>query len=84
MKIKKGQTIKFAYPSDLAGVPLILTGTVIGHGKEVRQKWPEECGEASDSTLLIKLQDIYGNILYHAVNPEDVEEILPSEEEKEA
>lgn len=72
MKVRKGQTIKFEYPSDFTGLPSILTGIVIGHGKEVRQKWPIECAEASDDTLLVKRQDVYGNTLYYAVNPEDI------------
>lgn len=67
MKVRKGQTIKFTYISDLTGVPLILTGTVLGFGKEVRQKWPIEMENAPDDMLLVKRQDVYGNTLYHAV-----------------
>jgi hypothetical protein len=72
MKIRKGQTIKFSYPSDFTGILLILTGVIIGHGKAVREKWPIEMAEAPDDYLLVQRKDVYGNTHHHAVAPEDI------------
>ena len=72
MKIQKGQTIKFEYPSDFTGIPLILTGVIVGHGKAVRKFWPIECAEAPDDMLLVRRKDVYGNTHHHAVSPEDI------------
>ena len=71
-KFKKNQTIKFTHPSDLTGIPLILTGVIIGFEKEVRRMWPEEMGEAPDDMLLVQRQDNFGNTFHHAVNPEEI------------
>jgi len=73
---KKNQTIKFKHPSTLTGIPLILTGTIMGFGKEVRKKWPEEMGEAPDDMLLVWRKDVFGNELHYAVDPMDVIEHL--------
>ena len=72
MEFKKNRIIKFKHPSVLTGVPMILTGTIIGHGSEVRKMWPKEMEEAPDEFLFIRRKDIYGNILHHAVDPEDI------------
>jgi hypothetical protein len=71
-EIKKNQTIRFQYPSVLSGIPLILTGTVLGFGDAVRKMWPEEMGEASDNMLLVWRKDIYGNEEHYAVDSSDV------------
>ena len=75
-KFRKNQTIRFTCISAFTGVPLILTGVIVGHGKEIREKWPEEMAEASDDILLVRRKDVYGNTHYHAVNPEDIIQVV--------
>jgi len=72
MKIRKNQTIKFTYISDLTGKLLALSGIIIGFGKEVRKMWPEEMGEAPDEMMLVWRKDDFGNEFHHAVSPEEV------------
>lgn len=70
--IKKGQTVKFHYPSDLTGSPVTFAGVVLGFGAEVRKTWPEEMGEAPDNMLLVWRRDDFGNTFHNAVSPDDV------------
>ena len=72
MKFQKGQTIKFKYASVLTGVPLILTGKVLGFGDAVREMWPIECAECPDDMLLVRRQDNFGNTFHHAVHPDEI------------
>lgn len=69
---KKNQTIKFMHPSSLTGLPMILTGIIIGHGSAVRKMWPIEMAECPDDMLLIWRKDIHGNEQHYAVAPEDI------------
>lgn len=71
-EFKKNQVIKFKHPSSLTGIPMILTGTIIGHGPAVRKMWPEEMAECPDKFLLVWRKDAYGNKQHYAVDPEDV------------
>lgn len=71
-QFKKNQTIKFKHPSELTGVPLILTGIILGHGEAVRKMWPIEMAEAPDDMLLVWRQDHLGQEFHYAVDPYDV------------
>jgi len=71
-EFKKNQTIKFKHPSSLTGIPIILSGTVLGFGPAVRKMWPEEMAEYPDEFLLVWHRDVHGNEQHYAVDPEDV------------
>jgi hypothetical protein len=71
-EFKKNQKIRFKHPSSLAGIPMILSGTVIGFGSAVRKMWPEEMAAAPDDILLVWRRDVHGNEHHYAVCPEDV------------
>jgi len=79
-KFRKNQTIKFKHISDLTGQGIILTGIILGHGKEVRKKWPEEMAEAPDDMLLVWRQDHLGQTFHYAVAPFDVVDIAVKED----
>ena len=79
-KFKINQTIKFKHPSSLTGIPMILTGIIIGHGKEVRKHWPEEMENAPNDMLLVWRQDHLGQTFHYAVDPYDVVDIALKED----
>ena len=71
-KIQKGDTIKFLHISEFIGELVVLQGTVIGFGTEVRKMWPEEMGECPDDMMLVRRRDANGNTFHYAISPADV------------
>lgn len=71
-KFKIDQVIKFSYLNVISGKFVELTGTVIGHGQDIRKRWPREAGECPDNYLLVRHYDVYENVYHHIVDPMDV------------
>ena len=44
--LKIGEVVRFSAIDDFSGKEMELIGTVTGDYKEVRKRYPEECGEA--------------------------------------
>jgi hypothetical protein len=71
-KFKADQVIKFSYLNVISGKFVELVGTVIGHGQDIRQRWPNEAGECPDNYLLVRHFDVHGNDYHYIVDPMDV------------
>jgi hypothetical protein len=70
--MKINDKIKFLHISELTGKVIMLEGKIVGFGDAVRKKWPNECAEASDSTMLVQRADAFGNVSYFAISQSDV------------
>jgi hypothetical protein len=72
MKMRKNDKIKFLHISETTGKIVMLQGTVLGFGAEVRKMWPDEMAEAPDDMMLVQRADASGNISYFSISPADV------------
>jgi hypothetical protein len=70
-KYEINQVIKFKFLSVIAGKFIDLSGTVYGHGPEIRKRWPCEAGECPDHFLLVRTVDVFGNDYWHIVDPDN-------------
>lgn len=53
--LRIGEVVKFTAMDDFTGKEMELIGTVIGDHKEVRKRFPEEAGEASEDAYLVQV-----------------------------
>ena len=58
--LKIGEVVRFSAIDDFSGKEMELIGTVTGDYKEVRKRYPEECGEAPGGFYLVKVGDRSG------------------------
>jgi len=70
--LRKGTKIIFEQMNDFTGKQMRLQGEIVGHAKEIKKMWPEECGAATDPVYLVKRKDVFNNILLHVVFPEEL------------
>lgn len=53
--LRKNEVVKFTAMDEFTGQEMELIGTVIGDYKAVRKQYPEEAGEASEDSYLLKV-----------------------------
>ncbi len=53
--LRMKEVIKFSSLDDFSGQEMELIGIVIGDYKEVRKRFPEECGEAEEGFYLVRV-----------------------------
>ena len=54
-------------------------GVVTGNYKDLKKKWPKECGEISAGNYLVKRKDLFGNSYSHLVSEDEIIEIKKME-----
>ena len=70
--LKKGTEIQFIHICNFTGSKIKIKGKIIGHAKEVRKMYPEECGEVVNPVYLVKEEDLFGNFYNHVIFPEEI------------
>lgn len=77
--LRKNEVVRFTAMDEFTGQEMELIGTVIGDYKAVRKQYPEEAGNASEDTYLLKVGNRSGLFV---ITRDEVVEALGKKEEQ--
>ncbi len=74
-KFKVGDKVRFQHQSEFTGHMLSVEGLIVGTAKDVKAKWPEECGAltGTEPCYLVVRKDQFGNDYSHMVWEDEIE-----------